>query len=72
MTFCADKYRNCKDPIASVFTLAVLFGKSEGKNFVGNNGEEEEEEEDCVKMVVTKIKYDNGYEVHSVFECDAT
>lgn len=54
MTYCADKYRHCRDPIASIFTLAVLFGKSEGKDFVGNTGEEEEE--DYVKVVVTKIQ----------------
>jgi hypothetical protein len=60
MTFYVDKYLHCRDPIASIFTLAVLFGKSEGKGFVRNTGEEEE---NCVKVVVTKIQYDNGYQV---------
>jgi hypothetical protein len=45
ITFCVDKYRRCRDPTASIFTLALLFLKSEGKDFVGNAGEEEEEEE---------------------------
>ena len=45
--------------------MAVLFGKSEGKDFVGNAGEEEEEEEeevDCVKLDLTNSQYDNGYQ----------
>jgi hypothetical protein len=53
--------------------LALLFGKSEGKDFVGNAGEEEEEEEeeDFIQVVVTKRQYDNGYQVYSLLECDA-
>jgi hypothetical protein len=68
MTFCVDKYRRCRNPIASIFTLVVLFGKSYGKDFVGNVSEEE----DCVKAVVTKMQYDNVYQVYSLLECDAT
>ena len=70
MTFCVDKYRRCRDPFVSIFTLAVLFGKSEGKAFVGNASEEEEE--DSVKLVASKIQYDNRYQVYSLLECDAT
>jgi len=51
--------------------LAVLFGKSEGKYFLGN-ASEEEEKEGCVKLLVTKIQYDNGYQVYNLLECDAT
>ena len=45
MTFCVEKYRR-RGPTASIFTLALLFGKSESKDFVGNAGEEEEEEKE--------------------------